>query len=1410
MPRLRRTGLASLAALLLAGMSAGAQSTFPTEPVGTASGTQSVTVTSPAGGNVTGVEVLTAGSGGMDFAKVLGGSTCESDVLAATGTCTENVTFTPSAPGLREGAVVLIGTVSGGATAVIGTAYISGTGIAGLGVVTSGNLLPVAGQQGLYTQVDDGQPATKAQLNLPASVVLDGNGNMYIADSLHNRIRMVCGTSTTATIHGTSCSTAGIISTISGNGNPSYTGDGGAAASATLNTPSGLALDGAGDLYIADTGNNVIREISAATGVITTVAGNGTGCAGQSDSVGDGCPAYASNGQSAVLNQPWGVTLDASGNLFIADTADHRIREVKVETGVISTVAGDGFTNPDGTGGFAGDGGQAMSAELNRPFAVVFDANGNMYIPDSANNRVRMVCAGAASAPAYVTACTAAGIITTIAGNGSAGDAGYSTTTPPPATQVGLWSPSGVAVDPAGDLFIADTQNDAIREVSATNGTISTVVANGVGEYFYNGALASTVLYGPIGLFLDESGNLYLADYYDMVVREIQSNFVALDYTKTAVRQGSKSATKNQPIENEGNATLDLTSITPDANASLDDSATTCNTGTPYLAVAADCTIGAVFAPSTAGDPLSGNIDVAGATINSPLDIQLIGNATAVNSTTVTVASSLDPSDFGQSVTLTATVTTGSGTGILTGTVNFYDTYNGTTTTLDSNVKISVDSAGTTAIATFSTAALGVGQHTITASYSGDSGHFSSTSTDNGAQPLTQTVQEATATALTSSQNPSAVGQNVTFTATVTISGGGGVQPDGTVTFTDGATTLTTVTLNASGMATLSTAALTAGIHSITATYNGDPNNEILGSPQATLSQDVQAPSSISVASSLNPSNYGNSVTFTATVTPGAPYLPPQGKTETVNFLDGTTQIGSATLSTTTNEATFTTSTLVVGQHSITAVYVADESNGASTSPAITQTVNQTQTSTTVTAAPNTAANTIVAGAPVAITATVKVIAGSAATTGTVTFTDNGAPLGAATLGADGTATIDPTLAAGGHAIVATYGGDANDEGSTGSLTITVALATTAISVQSSQNPAIVESPVTFTATVTGNGGIPDGTVTFFADGTSIGTATLAVTGKVDTAAITDSTLPAGNHAITANYNGDANDSPSTSAAINQLIGTIPTVAGLGTSTTGGTNPQVILVATITNTAGAGPVPTGTVTFNNGTSVVGQATLDASGVATLTPSLPSGTYSIVASYGGDALHSPSTSQPVTISTVPTGFNLTVNPATVSLSSSQNASVTVTLTSASGFADTIGLGCSSLPAAVTCTFASPSVTLSSNGSQTAQLTIDTNYPLTGGSAARNTPPGSRGAELAGLFLPFGAVFGWIFWRLRKRKGVLLSMVLVSMLSGAALLASGCGGISMGSAAPGTYVIQVTGTGTKSNIIHYANVTLNIAK
>jgi large repetitive protein len=634
----------------------------------------------------------------------------------------------------------------------------------------------------------------------------------------------------------------------------------------------------------------------------------------------------------------------------------------------------------------------------------------------------------------------------------------------------------------------------------------------------------------------------------------------------------------------------------------------------------------------------------------------------------------------------------------------------------------------------------------------------------------------------------------------VSISGGGGVTPDGTVTFMDGATTLGTVTL-ASGTASYSTATLPVGLNTITAVYSGDLTNDILGSTSKALDQEVQGSSTVNLSSSLNPSTFGNSVTFTAAVTSSSSSTP----TGTVTFYDGTTKLGTGTLGGTPDAATFATATLPVGTQQISAVYSGDANNSTATSNTVAQVVNPTTTATTVAATPNPG----IANEPIAITATVKVTAGSATPTGTVTFTSGATTLGTAALGTSGTATINPTLAAGTYPVVATYSGDTDDGGSaSAALTLAVNLAVSTTSLTVSPNPAVIDAAVTFTASVSGTGVAPTGTVTFLSGTTTLGTGTL----KSGTATFTTSSLAVGSYSITASYSGDGNNATSTSTAVSLSVTLIPTTTDLATSTTTGSDPQTILIAVVEGNSG--PTPTGTVTFTNGGTTVGSATLDSSGVGTLVPSLPTGSYSIVANYGGDSLHSPSTSTAVSITGAPAGFNLAVTPATVSLKASQNAVLTVSLTSEGGFTDTIGLGCSSLPPGVTCLFSSDQVQLAANGTATAQLSIDTNNPIGGGATAMNhlgTSGRSRpGASLAGLFLPLSAFFGWLFWRLRRRSLGVLTLILVMALSAGMLVSTGCGGYSSSTAAPGTYVIQVTGTGTSSDVIHYQNVSLTITQ
>ncbi len=1334
--------LFAMALLLSSPARAVAQTNLGAVNTGTTSTAQSVTVTATTAGQVSAVNVLTLGQSGLDYAAASTG-TCASAHLLVGNTCTVSVTFAPTAPGVRPGAVVLAD--SSGNT--LGVAYLTGTGLGGLGVFLPGTMQTIAGQFNNYIPVLDGGSATNAGLYLPESIALDGAGNLYIADSNHNRIREVNATTNT-------------ISTIVGTGSASYTGDGGLATQATLNIPAGVAVDGAGNLYIADSGNSVIRKVTLSTGIITTVAGNGT-----PGSAGDNGQATAAN-----LDNPQGITVDAAGNLYIADTYNEKIRKVST-SGIITTVAGNGTRQSSGVGTYSGDNGPATAAGLNSPYAVAFDSAGNMYIPDSGNNRIREVNAGTQ-------------IITTYAGVGTVGFSGDGG----PAVKAQLDAPSGIAFDPAGNLYIADTQNAVIRKVSATNANIATFAGNGTGKYGGDGHSALQAgLYAPYGLAFSPTGNLLIADYLDNVIRSVQANLATFTLPASApVRQASKSPTQDQTLENDGTAALNLTAITPDSNSALDPNVTTCATTTP-LGANTDCVYGAQFAPTVAANSLTATITTQASSDNSPLLIQITGVATAVNSTTTVLQATPNPADFGQTVVLQATVTTGTGT--LTGTVTFSDG----ATVLASNVPLN-----TSGVASYTTTALAVGLHSLTAAYVPDPAHFKSTSS-----VVSLPVNEPTNTTLSSSQLNASVGAAVTFTATVSPSNGGGVVPDGTVNFLDGATVIGSGTLTANGngsaTTTFTTSTLANGTHTITAVYGGDAAKYVLSSNSNAVTQNIDAPTTTAVIATPNPSSYGTAVTFTATVMPSGTVTP----TGTVQFLDGNQQIGSAQLSGSPTTASFTTSTLAAGQHTITASYSGGAGSGASTGSTVLN-VAAVQTATVVNASPNPG----IGGRGTALTATVKVLQGNTIPTGNVSFADGATPLGTAVLNGSGTAALTANLAVGTHSITATYApGTANDGPSaSAALPLTVNLATTQMALTVAPNPALVLSPVVFTMKVTGNGGIPGGPVTLTVDGRTATTATLDASG---TATVTLATLGVGTHAVTATYGGDSNDAGSTSAATSEVIQPIPTATALGTTTAGTNSQQSILVATVVGNSG--PTPTGTVQFLNGSSVIGSSALDATGVASLVPNLPTGTYAIVAQYSGDALHSPSTSQPTSLSTAPATFSLSTNPPSLTLTTGQNGTITVNLASVNKAADTVTLGCANLPAAVNCHFASSSLVLAAGGQVSTQLTIDTNNPLSGGTTVAAVSGSSPTAPLAaGWWLPLAGLFGWMLLRFRRRAQKWMVVLLVCVAGAASLALSGCGGFSQKTATPGTYTIEVTGVGTQSNQTHYVNFTLTINK
>ncbi len=428
---------------------------FQNVTVGTQSAAQVVTVTNTQTTVLTIDQIaLQLGVDPADFAQT---NNCPA-TLAAGASCQISVTFAPTGVGVKTAGLGVYDDSPPQPQLVT----VTGTGTGGILQVNPGNLKTMAGT-GVAGYTGDGGPATAAELNLPGGLTFDAAGDLYFADEQNNVIRKI--------------DTAGNITTVAGNGTSGFSGDGGPATSAQLADPSGVAIDAAGNLYVLDPGNTRIRKVDASgtittfagngqfgfsgdggpataaslsdiqgarfdgagnlyvpqctnpavrkidtNGIITTVAGTGTG-----GFAGDGGPATA-----ALLQCPSGVAIDSSGNLYIADEFNQRIRKVDAG-GNISTIAGNG------TAGFSGDGGAATAAEFNLPNDVDVDGAGDVYVADLGNNRVRKI--------------DATGVITTAAGGlDNAGSAGVNT-------------PLSVALDSAGNLYFSDSGNNAVREL---------------------------------------------------------------------------------------------------------------------------------------------------------------------------------------------------------------------------------------------------------------------------------------------------------------------------------------------------------------------------------------------------------------------------------------------------------------------------------------------------------------------------------------------------------------------------------------------------------------------------------------------------------------------------------------------------------------------------------------------------------------------------------------------------------------------------------------------------------------------------------------------------------------------------------------------------------------------------------
>ncbi len=633
---------------------------------------------------------------------------------------------------------------------------------------------------------------------------------MYVAEGKENVVRMIDRAT-------------GIITTFAGNGTAGYSGDGGPASQAELNNPFDIALDSAGNVFIADAWNACIRRVDAKTGILSTVAGV-CGVLGESAS---GGPAT-----KALVILPLGVAVAGNGDLYIADAGLSLVHRVSAATGNMTIFAG----KVDATA--KGDGGPATEAQLLYTIGLAVDANNNVYIVDSNANDIRRVDG-------------ATNIITTVAGTGVQGNSGDGG----PATAAELYQPSFITVDGAGDLLFSDSAWGRVRKVDATTGIISTY-AGQIGSGFSGdgGPATSAHMAYPEGVGFDGAGNLYISDSFNYRVRVVgEPPLAALIATSTTLKASATTLTAGQALTLT--ATVAATSgTTPTGTVTFLNGGTTLGSGTLDAQGVATLTLTPAAGVYSITASYAGSASDAGSASTPPIVV-------TVRSTAVTTTTSLQASatvlTVGQALTLTATVKAAGGA-VPSGTVSF----------LNGNAVLGMATLNGVGAATLTlTPAAGV--YSVTAAYAGSASDAGSASAPAIGITVTQTAA-TTKTTLTASPNPAVFGTSVQFHATVSSETG---VPAGSVVFYDGSTLLGQVTLNA-GAANYNTSGLSVGSHSIEAVYGGTSAYE--GSTSTALTVVITAADFSVEAAPVSRTLYtGEAASFTVAVVPGAGFVLP-------------------------------------------------------------------------------------------------------------------------------------------------------------------------------------------------------------------------------------------------------------------------------------------------------------------------------------------------------------------------------------------------------------------------------------------------------------------------------------------------------------------------------------------------------
>ena len=722
-------------------------------------------------------------AGNADF-TITGTPACTTNSATDNTTdCALSVAFTPSRPG-PDLATLVINSTSGLTTKLA---------LSGTGAVSS-----VALDPGVSAVAGSG-------FSSAAGIAQDAAGNIYVADTGHNQVvEFPVGGSSTV---------------IAGTGASGFSGNGGAATAAKLAAPKAVAVTADGAVYIADTGNNVIRRVDPVTKFISTFGGGGTACILANDTLGDGCIATA-----AAFSAPAGLVADPTGNLYVSDTGNNVIREISTNGYVYSVAGGASIACTTGSDIY-GNGCSPTQAIFKSPTALLIDPNHNLYVADTGNNEVRKITASTAN------------FVSVVAGTGQPGGSGNGGL----ATTAQVNGPTGLALDAAGNIYVADTGNHVVRVVNASgniNSVVGTLGSNGTGTV--PGSASAVLLNAPAAVSASGVGKLSVLDSGNNRLLSLDRGGVSLNFGRTNVGASSPSTTIQETATGTSTASLGYPLFATTGStavftlAAFGSNGCSSSSSTPLtLAPGVSCALSAQFSPVALGPMTATYTESNATTINSPAPaIALTGTGAVLTKTTLTTAVTTPASgnpQYSIAFVVTATLHTAqcdptAPNCSAAGTVTFM------VDNTQVGLPIAVNNTSTTATNVITAAqtinGLSVGNHTVVAIYSGDTYYASST-----ASTLAVTVAQGSTTTVVT-PTPASLNQFAALTLTAKVTSATSNIPTGSVSFYYGGNILlgTSGVNPTTGIATLndtnpaSTLGLPSGSYSITGVYSGDSN----------------------------------------------------------------------------------------------------------------------------------------------------------------------------------------------------------------------------------------------------------------------------------------------------------------------------------------------------------------------------------------------------------------------------------------------------------------------------------------------------------------------------------------------------------------------------------------------------------